>query len=632
MSAAWTAALGRASLESALAVLAVAAVIRLVPRLPAWARCALWWLASARALIACAGLPGVPLPLLPAASAPASLPGAAAPLSSVAAAPALPAPSAGAPFDPVLLAWFAIAVLWAAGALVLALRQGLAARRALALWRGARELESDGARTWLGAWLGEPRAQRVELRASDAVAAPLLLGWGRPRIVVPASFERTLPSRARMALAHETAHLLRRDLWWGWVPALAECVFWFHPIVRWAVMEYAQSREEACDARAIELTGAEPGGYGEMLVGFGVDRVRFGHAAASCGSRHARQLTRRLHMLSHLKSMTRLQRIAVVTGVAAIGLFAIVPLRVVAAQRPAAEAEFAAPPSASTTVIEADAAGGAAAEGDGSAAAAEAEAGARTSAPVTVIEAPGDDATDAGAAGGDRPAAGHDRRGDDEADDDAFGYSWTDQGDGFSFGLLGGGDDNTLSGSFGDGDWSRIRRLSRQNPDRIFWFRLQGRDYVVHDRAIVNRVREMMKPQIELGRRQGALGAQQAELGEQQARLGSRQAGLGARQAELAARLADLSMDASFGDASRAERAEMRRKIDDIQDRIHVLSRQQRELGDQQQALGDQQSELGAKQSALGERQRAEAERARPAVRRLAAQCVRDGRAERWKD
>ena len=75
-----------------------------------------------------------------------------------------------------------------------------------------------------------------------------------------------------MALAHELAHLRRGDLWLGWVPALAEALLFFHPLVRRAAREYALAREEACDAEALRLTGAEPGDYGQLLLAFGVAR------------------------------------------------------------------------------------------------------------------------------------------------------------------------------------------------------------------------------------------------------------------------------------------------------------------------------------------------------------------------
>ena len=79
--------------------------------------------------------------------------------------------------------------------------------------------------------------------AGHAVDHALALG-------VPLVSDATLDELAGV-LAHEVGHVRRGDLGWGLVPALAHCVFWFHPFAHWCVNEYAQCREEACDAEAL---------------------------------------------------------------------------------------------------------------------------------------------------------------------------------------------------------------------------------------------------------------------------------------------------------------------------------------------------------------------------------------------
>jgi bla regulator protein BlaR1 len=138
-------------------------------------------------------------------------------------------------------------------------------------------------------------------------------------------------ARLRMALAHEVSHVRRGDLVWGLIPALAQCLFWFHPFAHWCVNEYAQTREEACDADALRLSEATPRRYGELLVRFGVDTSRSIHAAASCGSSHVRQLTRRLRMLSNIEPSSRAQRAWAVLATLVIGVLSIVPVRLVQA-------------------------------------------------------------------------------------------------------------------------------------------------------------------------------------------------------------------------------------------------------------------------------------------------------------
>lgn len=112
------------------------------------------------------------------------------------------------------------------------------------------------------------------------------------------------------------------------------------------------------------------------------------------------------------------------------------------------------------------------------------------------------------------------------------------------------------------------------NP--VFWFRADGKDYLVRDASVIKQIERMFDPQTELGRQQAALGTKQAALGAKQAALGVKQAGIGARQAV----------------ASSAQQEELSRQQEE-------LSRQQGELGRQQEELGRQQETLGRKQAEL---------------------------------
>lgn len=136
----------------------------------------------------------------------------------------------------------------------------------------------------------------------------------------------------RLALAHEFAHVRRHDLLFGWVPAIAQVVLWFSPLTWWAVREYGQAREEACDADALELASAAPREYGELLLHFGVAQPMPSSAVALCGSRTAQALERRLMRLGSALETSRGVRVA---GALAVALVAavILPVRVVGSDR-----------------------------------------------------------------------------------------------------------------------------------------------------------------------------------------------------------------------------------------------------------------------------------------------------------
>lgn len=96
--------------------------------------------------------------------------------------------------------------------------------------------------------------------------SPLLVGVVRPAIILPVTAVHGPHDRLRMMLAHELAHLKRRDLLWNWLPALAQALLFFHPLVWLASRELRVAQESACDALALSATGAAPARYGEMLL------------------------------------------------------------------------------------------------------------------------------------------------------------------------------------------------------------------------------------------------------------------------------------------------------------------------------------------------------------------------------
>ena len=82
----------------------------------------------------------------------------------------------------------------------------------------------------------------------DAIPMPFILGALRPQICLPSG----LPEDARQyVLAHERAHLARRDHWWKPLGYLLLCVYWFQPLCWLAYRCFCRDLELACDERVI---------------------------------------------------------------------------------------------------------------------------------------------------------------------------------------------------------------------------------------------------------------------------------------------------------------------------------------------------------------------------------------------
>jgi hypothetical protein len=144
-----------------------------------------------------------------------------------------------------------------------------------------------------------------------------------------------------MSLCHEMAHVKRGDVWLGFVPALAERLFFFHPFARLAAREYAFWREAACDAAVIAALGAAPQSYGRLLLDLGVTS-RPAALAPAGAAWSFRNLRRRIIMLRRPESPSLHVRLFTAAAVVA-AVAGLVPLQLTA--RPAAATEARVPAS-----------------------------------------------------------------------------------------------------------------------------------------------------------------------------------------------------------------------------------------------------------------------------------------------
>lgn len=108
----------------------------------------------------------------------------------------------------------------------------------------------------LGALLMTLYLIRLQLRFSAAMregrAGPAVLGFIRPRIVMPDGFEDHFTRQEQAAiLAHEQIHLARQDARVNALTALLRCLCWFNPLIHWGARLLRVDQELACDATAV---------------------------------------------------------------------------------------------------------------------------------------------------------------------------------------------------------------------------------------------------------------------------------------------------------------------------------------------------------------------------------------------
>lgn len=108
----------------------------------------------------------------------------------------------------------------------------------------------------------------IGLVLSDAAPAPALLGWLRPRILLPVTLAAELSSsRLRAIFLHELAHFRALDVPLHWLFTFARALHWFNPCVHLAAHRWLHHREIAADETALRWLGpGEQRDYGDTLI------------------------------------------------------------------------------------------------------------------------------------------------------------------------------------------------------------------------------------------------------------------------------------------------------------------------------------------------------------------------------
>ncbi|MFI5380219.1 MAG: M56 family metallopeptidase, partial [Tepidisphaerales bacterium] len=95
-------------------------------------------------------------------------------------------------------------------------------------------------------------SRSVQLLESVSVAVPVVIGWLRPVILLPASaIYGITPAQLEAVLAHELAHIRRFDYLVGLIQAVIETLFFYHPAVWWVSRRIRQESEYCCDELAL---------------------------------------------------------------------------------------------------------------------------------------------------------------------------------------------------------------------------------------------------------------------------------------------------------------------------------------------------------------------------------------------
>ncbi|WP_119079342.1 M56 family metallopeptidase [Chitinophaga alhagiae] len=166
-------------------------------------------------------------------------------------------------------------------------------------------------------------ARRVQLFISRHLQVPVMIGFLRPVILLPAAMVNNLsPEQLEAILLHELAHIKRNDYLLNIFQTIVETILFFNPFVWWISKNIRLEREHCCDDLVIAGT-VQPLHYARALVALEEYRLTVNPMAmAAADDKH--HLFHRIKRIMEMKtknlnySQRLLALLIIVTGLVSI--------------------------------------------------------------------------------------------------------------------------------------------------------------------------------------------------------------------------------------------------------------------------------------------------------------------------
>lgn len=109
--------------------------------------------------------------------------------------------------------------------------------------------------------------RKMCVQVSNEQIGPAVLGWLRPRILLPSFLVDRMDDEAlRILIAHEMTHIRRGDLFWAFLQTVVGSLWWFHPAVWIANRQLNLECERSCDEETIARLECPPSAYAKCLL------------------------------------------------------------------------------------------------------------------------------------------------------------------------------------------------------------------------------------------------------------------------------------------------------------------------------------------------------------------------------
>jgi bla regulator protein BlaR1 len=221
--------------------------------------------------------------------------------------------------------------VWIAGILVMLLLLLQSALRLHTLRKSALPLQNPKVHRLYQRCLKELKIRRnIPVYSTAFLKSPMITGLFSPCIYLPLSLISDYEEAdMKHMLLHELQHYKHKDAFAGFLMNLARTVYWFNPLVWYALNEMHNDREIACDAAVLDILGENACiAYGNTLINFAekVARTPFPFVARLGGS--MKQIKRRIINIAAYKKPTLKKKLKGISSfvLTSLLLFGLIPL------------------------------------------------------------------------------------------------------------------------------------------------------------------------------------------------------------------------------------------------------------------------------------------------------------------
>lgn len=229
--------------------------------------------------------------------------------------------------------------IWLGGIFIMAVSAARSTCRLNTLKKSALPLQNQNIRMLYHTCLDELNITRnIPIYSAAFLKSPIITGVLKPRIYLPihliSDFHMTDDgcfdtADMRYILLHELQHYKHNDPLVSCLMSLTGILYWFNPLVWYALGEMQGDREAACDASVLKLLDERDyEDYGNTLINFAekVSHTPFPFAAGISGT--MKQMKKRIIHISSYKKPSVLGKIKGFTafGIIAVMLLALTPM------------------------------------------------------------------------------------------------------------------------------------------------------------------------------------------------------------------------------------------------------------------------------------------------------------------